>query len=647
MSSLKEQLQKEPSIASLPHVDRHVDEFKKGVYQVTDGVYIAIGYAIANSICVETRTGLVIVDVLEEVGAAREVCKEFKRLTSNKPIKSIIFTHAHFDHVAGIKGFIENEKEEPTIYLHQDCMDHERRNVMFKYGIGDRSLRQFGTILKHQLPINNQQKNWYKNAGLGESLRISSVLDDTGEIIKEFEHSMANMASFHTFGDSCSFYQDEMKFEMIAAFGETDNQILIHVPSKSLLLPGDNIYRAFPNIYAIRGVDPRDAYAWYSSIETMLDYVETYNIQHLAPSHSRHIVGYRNIMDILTIYRDGISFVHDQTIRYLNQGYSQDEIVKQIQQNKPDKLFKHPYLLEHYGTIEWSVRAIYTKNMGWFSGKVCDLFPCSHQMKSNGIMSMMQFIACNKKDNKSMEHQVIEYIELEHNTNQRQYANDYNQRDLVNRWLLELTTQLMMKMDCTQIREIRYQIIRDMASYQTSSPARNYLLSCWLEEKYDIELTGSGNFSDIIKGRPIEWTMRSLPFHVDPVKCKEIAMITGIIELCDIEQIYRLRLKDVGVMQLTLVDGYDVKEQCIDWILRTEEKRLKYMLANAGNTKGEKKEVDKGHMIPRIRTGSGGLIGTLFAIVAGKEAAKNGLIKGQLKAIQFFRCLEYNVISKL
>ena len=237
MSSLLTQIRREPSVPSLQHVDDHINEFRKGVYTVTDGVYIAIGYALANSICVETRTGLVIIDVLEDVGAAREVCREFKRLTSNKPIKSIIFTHAHFDHVTGIKGFIENEAEEPVIYLHEDCPGHELRNIMFKYGIGARTVRQFGSLLSQQIPC-AKDKNWYKNAGIGPVLNVLDVFDENGNVIKEHEHSAANPAKFKTFGERYSFYQDDVQFEMMAAFGETDNQILIHIPSKSLLLPG-------------------------------------------------------------------------------------------------------------------------------------------------------------------------------------------------------------------------------------------------------------------------------------------------------------------------------------------------------------------------------------------------------------------------
>ena len=217
----------------------------------------------------------------------------------------------------------------------------------------------------------------------------------------------------------------------------------------------------------------------------------------------------------------------------------------------------------------------------------------------------------------------------------------------MNRWLLELTTEILMKTDSNEVKEIRWGIIRDMACYQTSGPGRNYLLSYWLEEKYDIENKGGGNFSDIIMGRPMMWCMKTLPFHVDPVKCNQMmdkgGIITGIIELIDIGEIYRLRLKELGVMQLTVVNSYDVGK--IDWILKTSEKMLKHILTD---DKGDKKKEEKrGHLIPRMRTGSAGLIAVLFGIISGKDSNKNGLIKGKRKAIQFFQCLEFKTISKL
>merc|ERR1719290_757218 len=80
-------------------------------------------------------------------------------------------------------------------------------------------------------------------------------------------------------------------------------------------------------------------------------------------------------MDTLTAYRDAIQFVHDQTVRYMNKGLTGREIAKKVV--LPPHLAQHPYLTEYYGTVEWSVRAVYHGYMGWFSGRPADLHPLS------------------------------------------------------------------------------------------------------------------------------------------------------------------------------------------------------------------------------------------------------------------------------
>eukprot|EP01084_Bolivina_argentea_P065829 120008_1 len=290
-------------------------------------------------------------------------------------------------------------------------------------------------------------------------------------------------------------------------------------------------------------------------------------------------------------------------------------------------------------------------------------------MKSKGIIEMMKYINNNNNNNSSIEEKMIKYIQSENEKDKR--LKNISERDNRNRWFLELTTQLIIRLNSdeikneynenklieflNEIKEIRFLIIRDMASYQTSAPARNYLLSYWLEEKYDIENVGGGNFSDIIMGRPISWSINTLPFHVDPIKCKQILNdngITGIIELCDKNQIYKFVIKNIGVMSVNMIDYYR-NDKSIDWILKTNEKILKAILTNDTNAKpqtaeqkqGDREEDKRGHLIPRIRTGSGALIAILFGML--RDPAKNGIIKGESKAVQFFQCLEFATISKL
>ena len=78
---------------------------------------------------------------------------------------------------------------------------------------------------------------------------------------------------------------------------------------------------------------------------------------HLAPSHTRPVSGEQEVAEILTAYRDAIQFVHDQTIRGMNQGLTPDELVERIE--LPPHLRDHPWLRELYGTVEWSVRSVF------------------------------------------------------------------------------------------------------------------------------------------------------------------------------------------------------------------------------------------------------------------------------------------------
>jgi len=146
-------------------------------------------------------------------------------------------------------------------------------------------------------------------------------------------------------------------------------------------MPGDNIYNTFPNLYTIRGTTHRNVSGWVDS----LDHMRSFEPEYLFPSHTKPIEG-DDATKALTIYRDAIQFIHDQTIRLMNKGYYPDEIVEMI--DLPYELASSPLLREFYGTVRWSVRSIFNGYLGWFDGNPSSLDPLENIVEAQRIASL-------------------------------------------------------------------------------------------------------------------------------------------------------------------------------------------------------------------------------------------------------------------
>ena len=93
----------------------------KQVLRFRDNIYVAIGFGLANCVMIEGEDGLVIIDVMESPDTAREVLTEFRRITT-KPIRGIVLTHFHFDHINGLEIFLEDVSDKDKLEVQtQDC----------------------------------------------------------------------------------------------------------------------------------------------------------------------------------------------------------------------------------------------------------------------------------------------------------------------------------------------------------------------------------------------------------------------------------------------------------------------------------------------------------------------------------------------
>ena len=139
----------------------HTSEFRKEVIEVTEGVHVAIGYALANAILVEGENSNIIIDTTGTIETAREVKALFDEINSN-PIEAIIYTHNHGDHTYGASVFAEDSN--PDIYAHDSTEEYLSRVIgIIRPIISARSNRMFG---------NSLPKSEVENNGIGPFLEI-------------------------------------------------------------------------------------------------------------------------------------------------------------------------------------------------------------------------------------------------------------------------------------------------------------------------------------------------------------------------------------------------------------------------------------------------------------------------------------------
>ncbi len=457
-------------VTSPADLSSHSDIFKKRLKKIGSNIYVAIGYGLANSILIEGKDSVLIVDCMESMESGSAVKAAFDSVCA-KPVRAIIYTHFHTDHTGGAAAFAKDGTVD--VYA-QELLPHylDQTAAVVRDITEKRAYRMFGVFLDDSSLV---------NCGIGPKLQIAQ------------DAEMDVLRPTVLFKDSLDVTVAGIHLKLFHAPGETPDQLFVWLPESKTLLCGDNLYKTFPNLYTIRGTPYRDINLWKNS----LDKIRYLHPAVLIPSHTEPIAGEEIIFKTLTDYRDAIQFVHDQTVRGMNKGMTPDELAETV--ILPEHLQRSEWLKEFYGKTEWSVRSVFDGYMGFFDGNATTLLPLSNQQRAKNIERL-----AGGKENL--------FAQLENASKQKEFQ-----------WLLELTDYyLTLYPDDEKAIAHRVDALVELGKAQSNPNARHYYLTCALELQ---GLKNEGLIKptpELVRDIPLAAIFNGMAAHLNPEKSKDV-----------------------------------------------------------------------------------------------------------------------------
>lgn len=316
---------------------------KAGLFEVCDGIYQVRGFDMANTTFIRTDHGWIVFDVL----MCKENMKAAKELMENRfgplEIKAVLYSHSHVDHFGGVEGIIDRAQAADASLSLQDQLASGKVPVLapagfLKHAISEnvyagiamarRAQFQYGTVLDK-----GEKGALSVGIGMGQSTGTVSLIAPTYEIGEDLPKLTIDGL--------------EIEFQLTPGT-EAPAEMNAYFPKYRALWMAENCTGTLHNLYTLRGAEVRDANDWAKYIieadQRFCDQTDVVFQSHNWPHWGEEIHEY--LLNTAAIYK----FIHDQTLHYMNQGYTSNEISAMLTlPKKTGKGLVHPAVLRHTG----------------------------------------------------------------------------------------------------------------------------------------------------------------------------------------------------------------------------------------------------------------------------------------------------------
>lgn len=327
-----------------------------GLFEVTPGIYQLRGFDLSVMSVVETDSGVIVIDPLISKETAAAAFALYTEHRGERPVKAMIYTHSHVDHFGGVKGIINQDDVDagrtmviaPEGFMEAAIVE----NVFAGPAMTRRAGYMYGALL-------DKGPAGQIGTGLGQTTSRGTVtlIRPTIDIA-------------HT-GQELTIDGVRIVFQVTPGT-EAPAEMNFYVPDFRALCTAENTSHTLHNILTIRGAVVRDAHAWAHYLtETIGLFGDELDL--VFASHHWPTWGRERAVEFLAMQRDMYLYLHDQTLRLLNQGCTGAEIAEVLEM--PPALEQAWHTHGYYGSVSHNVKAIYQRYMGWYDANPANLWP--------------------------------------------------------------------------------------------------------------------------------------------------------------------------------------------------------------------------------------------------------------------------------
>lgn len=327
-----------------------------GLYKVTDRIYQVRGLELANMTLVQGDTGWIILDTLTTAEAAKAAFEFVSQQLGRRPIVAVVISHSHVDHYGGIRGIVDEadvKAGKVRIITPEGFVEEAvSENVIAGNAMSRRATYMGGA----SLPVNSQGR---LAAGLGilSAPGTVTLLPPTDTVSKD--------------GQEMTIDGVKMVFQLTPGT-EAPAEMNTWFPQFKAMWMAENTTNTLHNLLTLRGAQVRDATKWVDGINaTIAKYGSDVEVKF--QSHHWPMWGHDRIIDYFEKQRDVYKYIHDQSVRLMNEGYVGTEISEALK--LPPELANYWPNRGYWGTVKHNTRAVYQRYLGYYDSNPSSLDP--------------------------------------------------------------------------------------------------------------------------------------------------------------------------------------------------------------------------------------------------------------------------------